>query len=135
MYKLEMKVKNEHIDFQGILDGLYYPFYMEECRHKYVKDVIGVDIQEFAKAGLNLVLLEYSLKFKSSLKKEDVVEVTCTMAPTDSKIKFAFDQTIICNGKIVSEGKFFATCVKADGGRPYIPDEIKKYLDAQHCLE
>ena len=71
MYELSMQVKDEHIDFQGIVDGLYYPFYFEECRHKYVKEAVGVDIQEFAQRGLNLVLAEYHLKFRASLKKGD----------------------------------------------------------------
>lgn len=25
-----LSIKDEHIDFQGILDGLYYPYYMEK---------------------------------------------------------------------------------------------------------
>jgi len=69
MYELKTAVKDQHIDFQGIVDGLYYPFYFEECRHKYLKDITGIDIEEYAKQGLNLVLAEYTLKFKTSLKK------------------------------------------------------------------
>lgn len=125
-----MKVKDEHIDFQGIMDGLYYPFYMEECRHKYIKDIVGVDIIEYAKSGLNLVLSEYTLKFKTSLQKGDIINVTCTLTPYENnKIKFGFDQTIVCNNRVAAEGKFVATCVKSSGGRPFIPDQIQTYLD------
>lgn len=125
MYQIDYKVKDEHIDFQGIMDGLYYPFYMEECRHKYINDVLGIDIVEYARAGLNLVLIEYSLKFKSSLKKNDNIKVTCKVIPIEnSKTKVGFEQQILCNGKVAAQALFIATCVPSAGGRPFIPEEI-----------
>jgi len=130
MYELTMQVKDEHIDFQGIVDGLYYPYYFEECRHRYVKEVCGVDIVEFAKKGLNLVLAEYTLKFKASLKKDDKIVVVCELVPIEgSRSRIGFFQQIICNDKIAAEANFIATCVPAAGGRPFIPDEFKNYLD------
>lgn len=132
MYEMKMPVQDEHIDFQGIVDGLYYPFYFEKCRHQYAKDVIGVDIVEFAKKGLNLVLAEYTLKFRASLKKGDNLTVTCELIPVEgSRTKFGFKQQIICNDKVAAEATFLATCVPTAGGRPFIPEEVQKYLD-QH---
>ena len=129
MYELNFAVKDEHIDFQGIMDGLYYPFYFELCRHQYVKDVIGVDIVEYAKRGLNLVLAEYTLKFKASLKKGDQLLVNCQLTPVEnSRTKFGFAQQMFCNDKIAAEATFVATCVPTDGGRPFVPDEFKKHL-------
>ena len=127
MYEMAMQVKDEHIDFQGIVDGLYYPFYMEECRHQFIKDTLGVDIVEYAKKGLNLVLAEYTLKFKASLKKGDQLTVTCELAPIEgSRSRFGFKQQIICNGKVAAEGSFVGTCVPAAGGRPFIPEEFQQ---------
>ena len=131
MYEKLMQVKDEHIDFQGIVDGLYYPFYLEECRHQYVKDVLGIDIVEFAKKGLKLVLAEYTLKFKASLKKGDKLIVTCELIPIEgSRTKVGFKQQIICNDKIAAEGTFIATCLPASGGRPFIPEEFQSYLNS-----
>lgn len=129
MYELKMKVKDEHIDFQDIVDGLYYPFYFEDCRHQYLKDVTGIDIQEYAKQGFNLVLAEYTLKFKSSLKKGDQLTVTCELVPLENaRSKFALAQKIICNNKVAATATFIATCVPAAGGRPFIPEEIKVHI-------
>jgi acyl-CoA thioester hydrolase len=129
MYKLEMITKDDHIDFQDIMDGLYYPFYMEECRHKYIKDVLGIDIIDYAEKGFNLILSEYTIKFKSSIKKGDFLEVTCELLAEEcSKIKMVFKQTILVNEKVVAEGKFFGTCVPAAGGRPFLPREIEEFL-------
>lgn len=131
MYEMQMQVKDEHIDFQGIMDGLYYPFYFEVCRHQYIKDTLNVDIVEFAEKGLNLVLVEYSLRFRTSLKKGDQLIVTCQLVPVEnSRSRVSFDQQIICNGKVAAEANFIATCVPAAGGRPFIPEEFKSLVPA-----
>ncbi len=62
-------VKEEHIDVQGIVDGLYYPFYMEWCRHDFIREVMGFDFEEQAHAGVYMVLSGYKINFLRSLKK------------------------------------------------------------------
>ncbi len=132
MYQLDFIVKDEHIDFQGIMDGLYYPFYMEECRHKYVKDVLGIDIVEYARSGFNLVLAEYNFKFKLPLKKNDKLNVTCKLIAIEgSRSRFGFEQQILCNDKVAAQALFIATCVPASGGRPFIPKEMLVFLEKQ----
>ncbi len=129
MFELKTEVKDEHIDFQGIVDGLYYPFYMEDCRHQFLKDITGISIEEYAERGLNLVLAQYTLKFKKSLKKGDKLVVNCELIPTEnSRSKFSMKQQILCDGKVAAEATFIATCVPSGGGRPFIPDEIKAQL-------
>jgi acyl-CoA thioesterase FadM len=48
-YSKTYTAKDEHIDFQNIMDGLYYPFYMEWCRHDFIKEALGFDFEEEAK--------------------------------------------------------------------------------------
>ena len=76
-YSLDYQVNEDHIDIQGIMDGLYYPFYMEDCRHKFVKEVLHFDIEEEAKKGINMVLTGYTLKFLRPLKSGDAFQVNC----------------------------------------------------------
>ena len=47
-YSKTYTAKDEHIDFQNIMDGLYYPFYMEWCRHDFIKEALGFDFEEEA---------------------------------------------------------------------------------------
>jgi len=58
-YSKVYTVKEEHIDVQGIMDGLYYPFYMEYCRHDYIREVLGFDFEEQAEKGVYMVLSQY----------------------------------------------------------------------------
>ena len=129
MYQLNMTVKDEHIDFQGIVDGLYYPFYFEECRHKFLQEVIGIDIAAYSKEGFNLVLVEYTLKFKKSLHKDDQFIVTCRLKGL-SRSTFVAEQEILCNDKVAAIGTFTATCVPSAGGRLFIPEKIKQSMRA-----
>lgn len=132
MYQENYSVKEEHIDCQGIMDGLYYPFYMEWCRHNFAKKVLGFDLELEASKGVNLVLAEYTFKFKSSLKKGDQIVVTCDAQSIEgSKTKFAFIQKIILNEKTSAEATFIATALPAAGGRPFIPQSVLDYLAAK----
>lgn len=127
MYEVETHIKPEHIDCQGILDGLYYPFYMEEVRHKFMRECHNIDLEEAAKLGNLYVLVSYELRFKQPLKGNDLVKVTCELKPI-SALKFGFHQKMVSNGKVCAEADFVCTCIPASGGRPFLPAELKEAL-------
>ncbi|QHS59043.1 thioesterase family protein [Chitinophaga agri] len=131
-YSKIYKVKEEHIDVQGIMDGLYYPFYMEWCRHDYIKEVLGFDFAEEAAKGVHMVLSQYTLKFLRSLKKDDEFTVTCGLfGDAAGQPRLHFKQAIVLNGKVMTTAVFTGTCVAATGGRPYLPAEMaEKVKDA-----
>jgi acyl-CoA thioester hydrolase len=124
--------KDEHIDVQEIMDGLYYPFYMEYCRHDYIREVLGFDFETEAKNGIYMVLSNYSISFLRSLKKEDEFSVTCTLFKDKAGLpKLHFKQSIIFNNKVMTKAVFTGTCVPATGGRPYLPSSVlEKIKDA-----
>lgn len=127
VYSQKTTVKDEHIDFQGIVDGLYYPFYMEKVRHDFIKEVYGIDIVKAAEEGAIYVLVSYEIKFKNSLKQGEEIKVTCELKPI-SALKFGFYQQIISNGKVCAEAEFVSTCIDVNSNRPFIPEELKKVL-------
>src|SRR5471030_228623 len=103
MFSKQYEVDEAHIDFQGVVDGLYYPFYMEWARHAYMREALRIDIEaEFTQGNLYMVL-EYSMRFRKSLKKGDQVEVTCVLERNEnvialtsfsrSKLKASFSPT------------------------------------------
>ena len=134
-YIKEYTVKPEHIDVQGIMDGLYYPFYMEYCRHEFIKDVLGFSLEEEAHKGVNMVLSQFTIQFVRSLKKDDQFTVSCELfAEKSDKPQIHFQQIIKLNGKIVTKGVFTGTCVSATGGRPFLPEAIKELLKSAPVL-
>ena len=118
-------VQEEHIDLQGIVDGLYYPFYMEYCRHDFIREVIGFDFTEQTEKGVYMVLSQYSMKFIRSLKSGDNFNVSCAVFIDSQKLpRLHFKQSITKNGKLMATALFTGTCISASGGRPYLPEEL-----------
>ncbi|WPR77261.1 hypothetical protein [Algoriphagus sp. NG3] len=129
-YSKTYQVKEEHIDVQGIMDGLYYPFYIEWCRHDFIKEVLGFDFEIEAKNGIYMVLSNYSLHFIRSLKKGDVFTVTCAVYKDKSGLpKLHFRQSILLNNKPMTKAVFSGTCIPACGGRPYLPASVLQNLE------
>lgn len=126
MYSKNYEVNDEHIDFQGVVDGLYFPFYMEWCRHSFMEEQVGVNLEEEAKRGNMYVLTEYNIKFKKPLKKEDNLHVTCELKKGERSSRFNFIQKILVNDKIHAEATFSATCVT--NGKPHVPEKVKKLI-------
>ncbi|WP_326983679.1 thioesterase family protein [Chryseobacterium sp. MYb264] len=136
IYSKEYTVKDEHIDVQGIMDGLYYPFYMEYCRHTFIDEVLGFNLEEEAHKGVNMVLSEYKINFLRSLKKDDHISVTCELYRDKEGLpRLHFKQSIILNKKVVTKGVFTGTCVPATGGRPYIPESLQTIIENAPALE
>lgn len=128
-YTKSYLVNDAHIDVQGIMDGLYYPFYMEYCRHDYIREVLGFDFEEQALNGVYMVLSGYSIQFLRSLKKGDEFTVTCQLFSDKNNLpRLHFKQSILLNGKKMTTGIFTGTCIPATGGRPYLPDSVKTIL-------
>lgn len=128
-YSKMYTVKDRYVDFQHIMDGLYYPFYMEYCRHDYIREMLAFDFEAEAKKGVNMVLTKYTMEFVRSLKKDDEFTVTCKLLLDNSKKPVLhFKQAILLNDKIVTRAVFSGTCIKAGGGRPFLPEGLLERL-------
>lgn len=126
MFTKQYEVDEKHIDFQDVVDGLYYPFYMEWTRHAYMREALGIDMEEEFKQGKIYMVLEYSLRFRKSLVKGDQVEVTCVLAKNEKRNRVNFVQQILVNGVVYADAIFVATCLQ--NGRPSMPDAVMNAL-------
>ncbi|MDE4626701.1 acyl-CoA thioesterase [Klebsiella pneumoniae] len=126
MFSKMYVVDEDHIDFQGVVDGLYYPFYMEWARHAFMKEALGIDIEEEFTQGRTYMVLDYSLRFRQSLKKGDRMEVTCQRERNVKRNRVNFYQQIRVEGVICAEATFTATCLL--NGRPSMPEAVMNAL-------
>jgi len=126
MFSKNYDVDPSHIDFQGVVDGLYYPFYMEWTRHAFMKEALGIDMEEAFKRGEAYMLLEYSLRFRKSLKQGDSLDVTCALEKNEKRNRVNFVQEIKVDGVTYAEATFVATCIV--NGRPSVPDAVAQAL-------
>lgn len=128
MFTKTFPVKEDHVDFQGVVDGLYYPFYMEWTRHAFMKELIGLDLEKEFEQGRVHMIMEYTIHFRKSLKKGDTVEVTCEVKMGEKKNRVNFIQKMMVNGVIYADATFVATCLT--NGRPSIPDKVIAAINA-----
>ncbi|ANE73633.1 MULTISPECIES: acyl-CoA thioesterase [Enterobacteriaceae] len=126
MFTKKFAVDEKHVDFQGVVDGLYYPFYMEWTRHAYMKDALGLDLEAEFKEGRLHMILEYSMKFKKSLLKDHNMEVTCQLQKNEKRNRVNFVQQILVDGVVFAEATFVATCLV--NGRPSVPEVVQNAI-------
>ncbi len=127
MFSKSYMVDPKHIDFQGVVDGLYYPFYFEWARHAFLYEALGIDIEQLFEQGKQYVVLEYHLKFRRSLQRGDEVTVTCELQKHEKPNRLIVDEKMYVDGIISAEGSFVCTCL--DKGRPTIPPAIFRDLN------
>lgn len=127
MFCKHYDVDPSHVDFQGVVDGLYYPFYFEWARHAYMAEALGLDLEEEFKQGRVHMLLSYSLSFKRSLKAGDKLTVTCQPVKNEKRSRVNFFQQILVNDVVFAEATFTATCLI--NGRPGIPESLAAILE------
>jgi acyl-CoA thioester hydrolase len=127
-FTVDFKVRDYECDIQGIVNNSVYQNYLEHTRHEYLHH-LGIDFAEYAKQGINLVVIRAELDYKFPLKSGDEFYVDVHLERV-SPIRFAFVQNIYrkSDNKIIVKGKIIGTALNANG-RPKIPEEIEKIFD------
>ena len=128
-FSMEMAVRDYECDIQGIVNNGVYQNYLEHVRHEYLKN-IGIDFAEYARQGINLVVVRAELDYKFPLSSGDRFLVGLNMV-RESKTRFAFYQDIIRpeDNKAVLKAKIIGTALN-ERGRPSIPAALDSLLAA-----
>lgn len=127
-YSLTMSVRDYECDIQGIVNNGVYQNYLEHARHEFLKE-LGIDFADYAKRGINLVVVRAELDYKTPLQSGDHFSVSVKMV-RESRVKFAFLQEIHRKGdnKLVLLGKIIGTALNTRG-RPEIPEQLDRLLE------
>ncbi|ABL66504.1 acyl-CoA thioesterase [Chlorobium phaeobacteroides] len=126
-FTCEMGVRDYECDMQGIVNNSVYQNYLEHVRHEYLKHV-GIDFSEYAREGINLVVVRAELDYKYPLVSGDTFLVGVTMR-RESMLKFAFYQDIfrLPDYKPVVKAKIIGTALN-QRGRPEIPEKLDRLM-------
>jgi len=126
-FTMEMTVRDYECDIQGIVNNSVYQNYLEHVRHEYLKS-IGINFKEYARNGINLVVVRIELDYKFPLQSGDKFYVTAAIE-RESAVKIVFYQDIyrLPDEKLILKGKVTGTALN-QRGRPQIPEEFEQYL-------
>lgn len=118
-----MSVRDYECDIQGIVNNGVYQNYLEHVRHLYLKQV-GLDFVEYARNGINLVVVRAELDYRHPLTSGDQFQVGLNLE-RESKLRFAFTQDIfrLPDIKPVMNARVIGTALNARG-RPFMLPEL-----------
>ena len=127
-FTFEMSVRDYECDMQGIVNNSVYQNYIEHVRHLYLK-MVGIDFSEYARQGVNLVVVRAELDYKFPLVSGDTFKVGLNMR-RESALKFAFYQDIfrLPDHKLVLKAKIIGTALN-QRGRPEIPEALAALIN------
>jgi len=122
-FSMEMAVRDYECDIQGVVNNGVYMNYLEHVRHEYLKH-IGIDFADYAKQGINLMVVRAELNYKFPLESGDKFIVYVNLV-RESRVKFAFQQDIyrLPDEKLILNARIIGTAVNAKG-RPEIPEQF-----------
>lgn len=126
-YTLDMDVRDYECDIQGIVNNSVYQNYLEHTRHEFLKQA-GVDFAEYARQGINLVVIRAELDYKIPLTSGDSFTVGLNLV-RESKLRFAFYQEIVrqTDEKLALKAKIIGTALN-ERGRPCMPQGLESLL-------
>jgi len=134
-FAIEMEVRDNELDSQGIVNNNNYMIYLSHARHKH-GGKIGVNHADYAKKGMNLVVTSCEMKFKNSLRADDVFEVTSVLSSSNLPFHWSHKQVIKrkSDGAVIMKAVFNATCVNNNPGidvneKLSIPEEIRTLIE------
>lgn len=128
-FRLEFQVRDYECDMQGVVNNAVYQNYLEHARHAYIK-TLGLDFAELTRRGVNLVVIRAEIDYKHSLRSGDHFWIGLNLERI-SPLRFAFRQDLYlqADDKLSVKARITGTGVNAKG-RPELPEEIRKVLDA-----
>lgn len=128
-FSLEMAVRDYECDIQGVVNNGVYMNYLEHARHEYLKH-IGIDFADYARQGINLMVIRAELDYKFPLESGDTFVVKLNLV-RESRVKFAFQQDIyrLPDEKLILNSRIIGTAVNAKG-RPEIPEQLSRFFNS-----
>lgn len=124
MHKLNFQVRSYECDLQGIVNNANYQHYLEHSRHEFLK-TLNINFAEMHDEGLDLVLIEANLKYKSSLKADDEFYVM-TRLENISRLKLKFTQIIYkTDESLILEAEMIGTCIDRKRNKPVVLEKLQ----------
>ena|SRR6056297_244145 len=127
-YIWHSEVRGYELDSQGIVNNAHYFHYFDQTRVKHLLS-LGLDWDDYAKRGLNLVLAESSISFKAPLLAHDEFYVTSQFTRI-GRILIGCKQKLIrkSDEKLMTSADNKLACVNTEKGRPCMPEELLQCL-------
>lgn len=92
IFTLPMVVRDYECDIQGIVNNAVYQNYNEHCRSSFISS-LGIEFAELHDRGIDVVVANLEMRFKTSLRPRDWFEVRLSMEKNG--LRYVFHQDIV----------------------------------------
>lgn len=125
LFKIEMKTRDYELDAQGVVNNANYQHYLEVTRHEWLQQQ-GYSFQQWHEEGLDLMVAEINMKFKTSLRGGEWF-VSCLNFYREGA-RFIFEQDIYRKSDMQLAIKAKVTVVSLVNGKLTRGDEVAAYF-------
>ena len=130
---LELRVIYGDTDQMGVVYYGNYLRYFEAARSHFVR-ARGRSYKEFEAAGFALPVIEAHVKYRQSLRYEDLFEIRAVVAER-KRVTVKFSYEIHREGQLIAEGWTNHACIDASGRPAGMPRDMLALLDAPEAGE
>lgn len=130
--RVMLRVRYAETDRMGVVFNAHYLTWFEIGRTELLRSA-GTPYRSVEERGLNLPLIEASLRLNRPIRYDDPIVVETWIDQLRSRA-ICFSYRILCNGRTAAEGATTHACVRAEDGRSvifpaWLADEIRKLID------
>ena len=130
---LELRVIYGDTDQMGVVYYGNYLRYFEAARGHFVR-ARGRSYKEFEAAGFALPVIEAHVKYRQSLRYDDLFSITAVVAERKRvTVRFAYE--LYRGGELVAEGWTNHACIDSAGRPARMPEDMVALLDAPAAAE
>lgn len=120
-----MRVRYAECDPQGIVFNSRYLEYFDVAMTEIWREALGPYEQVTADAGVELVVAEARVRYRDSLRFDDVFELRATVQRIGTTSMLTAIE-VVRGGTVVAEGELRHVFLEREGGRPTpIPEPIR----------
>ncbi|AUC81932.1 thioesterase family protein [Lacinutrix sp. Bg11-31] len=120
--KIDIRVRYAETDQMGVVHHGNYALYLEIARIEWLRK-LGISYRKMEETGVGLPVVSLSVKYKKSIKYDDVITVI-TILKNEPSVKVEFDFEILNDlGQILSTANVVLVFVDLKTNKPTRPPE------------
>ncbi|MGB1209984.1 acyl-CoA thioester hydrolase [Lacinutrix venerupis] len=120
--KIDIRVRYAETDQMGVVHHGNYALYLEIARIEWLRK-LGISYKKMEESGIGLPVVSLSVKYKKSIKYDDVITVKTTLKNKPS-VKVEFEYEILNDfGQILSTANVVLVFVDLKTNKPTRPPE------------
>jgi acyl-CoA thioester hydrolase len=129
---LELRVIFGDTDQMGVVYYANYLRYFEAARGHFIR-ARGRSYKDFEAVGFALPVIEAHVKYRLSLKYDDLFEIRAVVAER-KRVTVKFSYQLHRGGDFIAEGWTHHACLDANGRPTAMPKDMLELLDAPESV-